>query len=197
MLFDIVGPHALLPRCEPATYHGLVARTPRHAQKLMSENKTQSFGIQPILRARLFEDTLQLDCGTPKRVIFKEEPRSRYNFRCVTPRNEFRDVRIDVEIERIARHTRVMRLAVGITGRYERELSSHVAQHRLRQTLDEGLSLVSRALLVNDEHVDRRLKTVLNELAARLLHDLRCNTIPYGASAGDRMRRRNLDKTSQ
>src|ERR1700719_2818072 len=153
VVLDIGDDGPLLPSGESAADLRFHERRPgMEAHQLMRQYDTESFDIEPIVRAGGFDQCRQLERRIPQPAIFEEQPRRKRHVSKTKFRAESSG--IEIEIDHAGENARFLPVVIFVTGRHEDELSPEITQRRLGQTLDECAAVMTHAALVRRQQMD-------------------------------------------
>src|SRR5215831_14581916 len=192
MFLDIRADDPLLPRCEPAAV--LRAESVYSAIKtceLVYEQGTESFEVKSVARSLALDQALELEGGVPQRCVLEEQSRSERSVGQLRVKVEPRRIEIKMHVARVP--ARLLPFVIFVAGGHERQLPFEAPERRPRQPFNERLSVAAFALLMHDEQVHRRAKTILDFASAGRLQRFRRHAMPCYGAASHSLRRRDLN----
>src|SRR5262245_30465752 len=165
MLLDIRATDPLLPCWEPAPVPKPVPAYPAiKAYELVYEQGTESFEVESIVRGLALDQALELEGGVPQRCVLEEQSRSQTSVWQLRVKVELRRIEVEMHAARVP--ARLLPFVIFVAGGHERQLPFEAPERRPRQPFDERLSVAAFALLMHDEQMHRRSKTILDSASA-------------------------------
>src|SRR5215510_12109928 len=165
MFLDIRADDPLLPRCKPAA---VLRAEPIYSTiktyELMYKQGTESFEVKSVARNLALDQALELEGSVPQRCILEEQSRSERSVGQLRVKVEPRRIEIEMHAARVP--ARLLPFVIFVAGGHERQLPFEASERRPRQPFNERFSVAAFALLMHDQQVYCRAKTILDFASA-------------------------------